>query len=276
MRLLSGILLAFVFSISGAGAAGYDDFADGMSALMRGDNDRAIAGFTAALAAGDLNANLVPTAYFDRARALLGKGNCAAALSDLNATLKLKPDYPEASFFRASADECAGDHAAAILDLTQAIALKPTVNSYLGRGTMRWMQNDFSGAASDFAYAAKLNPNYAYSALWHAVTQMRIGAFDANKFAVEASKLDDDAWPEPIVDLYLGKSTPEDVANAANEGDAKVVPGQRCEANFYTAEWWLAHQNVTSAKPLLENAQVNCPHNFREYSAADVELKRLK
>src|SRR5271163_4479203 len=161
-RLWFGWLLWLVLNATGAVAAGYDDFAQGLSAINRGDNDQALANFSSALKAGDLNATLMPVAYFDRARIYLAKRECALAAADLTAAIKAKPDYADAYLARASVDQCQNDETGAIADFTQAIALRPTPNAYAGRGRAHWNAADFAGAAADFAQAMKLAPRDSY------------------------------------------------------------------------------------------------------------------
>jgi lipoprotein NlpI len=268
--------LLLLIGMATAVAAGYDDFARGLSANNRGDADQAITSFTVALKAGDLNSKLVPVAYVQRAIAYTRKAECALAVSDLTEAIKLRPDYLEAYGLRGYANECTGDGAAAVADYTQAITIKPNAEFYAVRGQARWSAGDFAGAVDDLAQGVKLVPKATYWVLWQAMAQTRAGTFDANGLADEISALDLDGWPDPVLDLYRGKSKPEDVARAAGVGDAKAVTGQRCEANFYTAEWWLAGHNEMAARPLLLDARANCPHDFVEYFFTNVELKRLK
>ena len=51
--------------------------------------------------------------------------------------------------------------------------------------------------------------------------------------------------------------------------------GQRCEADFYIAEWRLLRDDKETARELFERAVSECPHSFIEYEMAPVELKRL-
>ena len=103
-RLWTGGLLWLALSATGASAAGYDDFASGLSAVVNGRSDKAIGFFTRALAAGDLNANLVPVAYLGRAQAHLFKNECDQAVADATSALKLKADNYEAYQLRGRAD----------------------------------------------------------------------------------------------------------------------------------------------------------------------------
>jgi lipoprotein NlpI len=274
MRLWLCCLIALVWGAAAAAATGYDDFAQGLSALNSGDNDRALSSFSAALAAGDLNANFVPTAYFDRGRLYLAKKECALAAADLTAAIKLRPDYLDAYLGRISAEECLNDNAAVIADFTQAIALQPTGRMYAGRGRAHWNQSDFADAAADFAEAAKLVPKGPYILLWLEISRMRAGTSAVDATAPAA--FDSDDWPKPVFALFGAKATPDDVMRAADQGDADTAPARQCEADFYVAEWWLIQQKTDAARPLLENARAQCKHTSREYSAAAIELRRLR
>jgi tetratricopeptide (TPR) repeat protein len=274
-RLWLGCLTSLVLGTSGAIAAGYDDFAQGVSALNRGDNDQAVAFFTSALSAGDLNANLVPTAYLDRARAHVAKEEYAPAIPDLTAVIKARPDSAPAYVMRGFASTFVGDTTGAIADYTEAIALSPDGNAYAGRARAYWIAGNFADAAKDFAQSVKLFPRGTYWVLWHGMADARAGSFDSAVFSDEMSALDFDGWPRPLFDLYRARITPEILLRAAGEGDTKAVSGQRCEANFYIAQWWLARKNADAAKPLLEDARANCPRDYDLRFMADVELKRL-
>ncbi|HTW36809.1 MAG TPA: tetratricopeptide repeat protein [Rhizomicrobium sp.] len=274
-RLLLGCLISLILSVSGAWAAGYDDFASGLSAINRGDDDQAITFFTSALAAGDLNARLVPIAYLDRGRAHWRKGKCTLAIADFSAAIKARPDYFDAYVGRGIADRCAGNDADAIIDFTQAVAKRPFADAYWQRGLARWDLGDLDGAAQDFSATVPLAPTWPYPALWFAMSKQRTGSFDGRDFASRIDGLDLHEWPGPALELFRGNATPDDVYRAAGEGDAKKTKGQLCEADFYVAEWWIVQKKPDAAKPLLMRARDNCPQDFTEYVAAAVELKRL-
>ena len=62
---------------------------------------------------------------------------------------------------------------------------------------------------------------------------------------------------------------------AALSTDPVIERGQRCEADFYIAEWRLLRQETEVARQLFERTVGECPHSFIEYEMAPVELKRL-
>ena len=71
MRCIGAACLAWVLLTAPVLAAGYDDFTSGMTANLRGESERAVASFTAALAAPDLVPAYKPAAYRGRAAAYL-------------------------------------------------------------------------------------------------------------------------------------------------------------------------------------------------------------
>lgn len=264
-------------------AAAYDDFARGLAANNRVDNDAAIAAFTAALNAGDLSANLQPPAHFGRAMAYRRKDQCAEALTDLNAALALKPDYTEAQLMRGSANACAGNYDAAIADYTTLIQSENLPAAYTGRALAYWRKGSFKEAAADFAQQAQLVPRNPYNAVWLAVTEGRAGTLDSAQISAVMAKAmahrSDDKnsnWPAPLVDLFLGKTTADQVVAAGEGGEEVGRASRRCEAYFYTGQWWLSRGDTTMAKPLFDKAVDQCPKSDLESDAAKVEQRKLK
>ncbi|MGA7711655.1 MAG: hypothetical protein WCA81_07125 [Rhizomicrobium sp.] len=268
----SFVALAFAFGL--AYAASYDDYFRGVEAMRASNIDVAISAFTSALNAGDLAPSYVPNAYFGRAQAYMRKLQCASAMADLDAALKMRPKYLEAYILRANANRCLNKPDAVLADLTAAIAISPTAPFYRLRGEFHWYHGEFALAADDYLQASKLAPKNGNYLLWFAISSGRVGSFDAAGFAQKVSDLDLDDWPAPLLDYIRGKKTADDVYRKAARGDGDVPTNQKCEADFYIAEWRLAGKDP-SAKALLQQAENECPHNFVEYAAAREDLKRV-
>ncbi len=273
------LVATLLFAAGPTLAAGYDDFSRGVNANNRGDADTAISSFTAALAAGDLASRYVPNAYFGRARAYLQKGKCAEALSDLNEGLKVKTDNVDAYLFRANANACLNKTDAALADLKLAIDLRPSSAVYEGIARFQWNRGLFSQAAENYAQAVKMaakdNQRGPYLVLWYAISADRAGTLDQTAFAADVSALHSDDWPAPLLNFYRGKTSADEVYREAASKDSQTAANQKCEADFYIGEWQLARKNPDAAKALLQAALGECPHNFIEYFAVQVELKRL-
>ena len=74
-------------------------------------------------------------------------------------------------------------------------------------------------------------------------------------------------WPYPVVELFLGRCSPEMTLKAASK------PDDRCEAQFYIGEWHLLRGNRASARIALANASAACPKAFMEHRGALAELR---
>ncbi len=272
---------AALIMVGEASAAGYDDFMRAYALGRAGDTDHAIEAFSAALQAGDLAPTYVPAAHFGRAAAYARNGQCALAEADLDTALKLRPAYLEALVLRASVRDCQEKYEDARTDFDAAIKLNPTTDLYRDRAQFFWRHAKFDSAAADFLQAFDLSPvNRYYGArrgfplLWYAISAVRAGGFDAAAFAQRVDKADLDDWPQPLLEHFLGKLTAEQVYAKAASGDGVVPAQQKCEADFYLAEWQIGHGDQ-AGKSRLQQARDECPHNFVEYHASQTELKRL-
>ncbi|WP_246207524.1 hypothetical protein [Bradyrhizobium rifense] len=83
-------------------------------------------------------------------------------------------------------------------------------------------------------------------------------------------------WPAPIINLFLGTKTSEQVLDAANDPDPRKRKGQICEAHFYAAEVALQRGSREEASRLFDLAVADCPKIFIEKQAADFELSSLR
>jgi lipoprotein NlpI len=270
-------LSLLLLTAAAAGAAAYDDFARGLNAVQRGEIDTAIEAFSAAIAAGDLSPGLLPQAYRDRGLAYREKDECAPALADFEAGLKLKPADGDIMRLHADAAACLGKTDVALADLTALIDAKFSAEIYQERGMLRWRTGDFSGAVGDLTAYVAARPWDVHGTLRLEMVRARAGQLDPAVAAHDAREFDDEKWPAPLLALYAGKSTPEAaLAAAAVARDAvKIVP-QQCEADFYVGEWLLAKPDAEGGKALIAKARSECPHTDFEYGEAGIELARLK
>jgi lipoprotein NlpI len=259
-----------------ARAAAYDDFARGLSANLQGESALALTSFSAAIAEGGLAPTQLPVAYRGRALAYLRLSKCELAKPDLDIALQLAPDDLVAVDLRAFAAACIGDFTLAGADYSTLIAKQPqNADGYVGRGRLRWRQQDFAGASIDLTQAAQLAPKNAYVYLWLELVRSRAGTLDLPTAANDAARFDKDKWPYPLLALFAGLATSDDVQAAASRGADSVVRVQRCQAHFYAGEWWLARNDSARAKAEFQAATVQCPTNFGESLGARAELARL-
>jgi lipoprotein NlpI len=104
--------------------------------------------------------------------------------------------------------------------------------------------------------------------LWLYLARARSGPqIAAAGLETNAKKLKQPDWPYPVVELFLGRRTPEATFAAASD--------DRCEAQFYIGEWHLLRGNRPAAMVALKAAVETCPKAFIEYKFAQAELQRL-
>ena len=244
----------------------------GIEWAAKGEFDRAIADHSAALKLNPGSA----TMHFNRGNAWALKGDPDRAIADFDAAIKLNPKESAAYGGRAVEWAVKGDYARAIADYDTAIKLDPkSSNALLGRGRARFYGGDFLLAAFDLEQSMKAEPN-EYTALWHYLARKRSGADDAEEVLDRDTRATRGGWPSQLIVLYLGRTDVNSVFAASTDRDPKRQRDQRCEANFYLAQWHLLRNERDRALALLKEAEQGCPKEFLEYEGTLAELRRLQ
>jgi lipoprotein NlpI len=118
-----------------------------------------------------------------------------------------------------------------------------------------------------------LAPKNPYLALWLEIARSR--SHLPSRLAETFSPIETTAWPAPLIKLFMDQTTPAAVLAAADDPDPIKKKGRVCEANFYNGEFLLTKGSKDEATRFLGLAARDCPHNFKEWNAANVELKAL-
>lgn len=215
-------------------------------------------------------------AYFHRGNAWSARGDSARALADFDAALKLNPKDRDALASRAYEWVVKGDFKRAIADRDAVLKLDPKApEAMFGVARARFYAGDYARAIDDLEAANKLD-NSPYTALWLYMARRRSGDAEAGALLGGATaEAQRSSWPGPVITLFLGRTDVTSVMNAATDRDARVQREQRCEANYYVAQWHLQQGQQEPALRLLKAAQSDCPKDFLEYEAAVAELHRL-
>lgn len=111
--------------------------------------------------------------------------------------------------------------------------------------------------------------------LWLHIARLRSGQQD-NDIEISGSLVPEGKWPAPLMALYRGEGTVEEVFSKAKDGNATEQADQMCDANFYTAEFYLLQGMKEKARPLFQAAIDTCPKIDLELAMAKAELKALK
>lgn len=242
----------------------------GMAWRYKSQYDRAIADYSTAI-------RLNPTyaaAYDNRGIAYRNKGELDRAISDYNAAIRLNPKDPIAHNNRATALIAKGNYDEAIADYKTAIQLDPKYAApYESLGWAQFLTGHYASAEINIARANQLRAN-RYAVLWLYLIRSREGINARSRLAAEASAFSGTAWPQPIIEYYLGRLSEPGLEAAAATAGTETPSEQRCEADFYIGEARLLRHNP-SATGLFERARATCPKSFYEYEGAVAELKRI-
>ena len=192
----------------------------------------------------------------------------------MSAAINLDPKSAGAYHSRGTADLHGGNVQAALADYDRAIELNPKEGYYhLDRGIASYYSGARQKARDDFAAATALDAANPYFAIWLDIADRR--DHQPSHLAVDVPNFKMDAWPAPLVQVFLGEITPAAALAAANDADADKQRGQICEANLYSAELARIGGDVGEALPRYRAAAAECPHNFTEWTAALAALNEL-
>jgi lipoprotein NlpI len=244
----------------------------GIEWAAKGDYDRAIADYDAALRASPKFAD----AYYNRGNAWGLKGDPDRAITDYDAFLRLNPKDPAAHIARAVELMVKGDYARAVAGYDTALALDPRSGIALhGRGRANFYGGDPRRAVADLERAWRTDLNL-YTAAWLYLARKRAGAIDAEELLDSETRGHRDGnWPTAVLMLYMGRTDVDSVMASAMDRDPKRQSEQTCEASFYVAQWHLLRKENDRALALLKQAQSGCPRDFLEHEGAVVEMRRL-
>lgn len=208
-----------------------------------------------------------------RAEVEEAQGLFDAALRDLRTVVDLRPKNAKTLLFLADVLFAKGFPREAVSTLDDALALAPDDPLILReRGWVGFFDRRGDAAVSDLERAASLQPKDAYAALWLDLVAERSGLPDRMKGHVKA--IDMEAWPGPVVKLYLGDIGFDTVLDAAAAADSDPVKQaeRRCEAEFYYGELQIMRHAGTEARSHLLAASTTCPKTFDEWAAVQAEL----
>ena len=132
----------------------------------RAQSDQAIAACTAIINSQATTSHGSAIAYNNRANALAGKGQYAAAIKDYDQSIKLDPKYAIALNNRGVAYHNIGEYDRAIADFDGAIQLSADyASAFVNRALAYEKKADYSRALNDFDEAIRLRPKVG--GLWN-------------------------------------------------------------------------------------------------------------
>jgi lipoprotein NlpI len=146
---------------------------------------------------------------------------------------------------------------------------------YLGDAGDKFYAGHPDQAIAEAQKAAAAAPSHAYPPLILHLFRLRSGENDSAEFAKDNLPTDHSEWPWPVVQFLRGETDAAAFMLAASTGDESDRHGQVCEADFFVGVTDVVQNKPDDARPLLQSAVNQCPHNYTVYGPAVAELKRL-
>ena len=154
----------------------------------------------------------------DRANTLLQLDRLDEAHIDVNAALKLDPDYAAALEIRAKLHNYEGLWQNAIIDCNAAIELDPDrMLAYYRRAFAKWALSDLEGAASDYGEAIRLDSEFATAHAERSEVMAELNRFDEAHREIETAMEMEPKLPDHLRRLgriYALQSKEEEAATA--------------------------------------------------------------
>lgn len=148
---------------------------------------------------------------------------------------------------------------------------------YHYRGNARFFQGLFRDAVDDYQESLAANPSDMYVIIWRYLARARVAEDGRPELRRSMAEVDLYYWPGPVVSLFLGRRTPEQVIQAAKDPflDELEQRQRSCEAFFYVGEYHLLKGEADEAAAMFRMALETGVQDFLEYEAAALELALL-
>ncbi len=234
----------------------------------------------AALKDGKVAREDLPLVQGERAGLLAVLERFDEAMSAVNEGLRRDARNPDLLLGRALLHLRRDDPESAIADLNRGLprAGESTPNFYKRRGQAMMYAGRPADAARDFAQAASIDKDgeaALFARLWQLSALARANQPIPAELQESVKRDAGGAWPRPLLALFTGARTPEQVlaAVATKTGDERLMA--ECEAHFYIGQWHLYRGDRAAARASFQRAIDTRVLLYVEFELAPLELKRL-
>lgn len=236
------LILTLLLCLGMARAAVAQDYRVGYAAHLRGEFETAIDSYTRAIESADLSAEEKAHVHYNRGNARSALGEQRLALEDFDRALELAPG------------------------LTRAV---------YNRGVVRFYLAEFADAASDLDRALEREPENAYRMIWRYLARARSGEDAREALARNASAVNMQEWPGPLIAFLLGEGTLQQTVKATQDVDFEKQVTKTCEAAYYVGQQFLVQARPEQARRWFGTAVVTCTPPLVEFAGARAALARL-
>jgi lipoprotein NlpI/transglutaminase-like putative cysteine protease len=195
------------------------------------------------------------------------------ARQDFARALELAPDAVETQNAAAVNARLRKDFDRAIELASQVLARQPSDSQALTtRAQAHYFKKDITAARADLEAVLKDRSavRRGYPLVWLSLALRQAGQDPAGLQAAYPPEDQPSDWPRPLVDLALGRTSPESVITAAKAG--KSPAEALCEAYFYIGEQLYAEGNLRRAKEFWRKSVEQGVVEYVEHNAAQWRL----
>ena len=218
--------------------------------------------------------------YYARGNVYLFLAEFNRALADYNRGMELKPgdaiDYNN----RGLAYRGVGNYEKAFKDLHKSIELDPNYAlAHRNLGSTYFFLGQFDKAKESFESALAMDSSSQdayYATIWHYLSLKRAGSSEVVRLNEYTHRLDLTEWPGPVLELFLGMTTPEGLLAEAKDSDKTAENQRLCEVYFYLGQYYLIMGEESKERDMFERCLDTGVKAFIEYQGAKIELSRQK
>ncbi len=233
-----------------------------------GDNELATADAATALQWNPNDAR----ARLARGSAYAGLGYNRAAIEDFDFAFAHGMASPQGYNARGGARFATGDLAGARKDFTGAIAGAPKFEvALLNLGVADYYLGNYGQSRADFKNATLVAPSSGYTWLWLAIVHARLHEPPAT--TPDLASLKPPGWPAPLVGLFAGRQSIDQVAAVAQGLTAVPASNVTCEDDYYVGMYLQGRGDKSGATERFKRAAEECPMTEIERFAAERELR---
>ena len=152
-----------------------------------------------------------------------------------------------------------------------------TADAFRYRGNANFFLGRYPAASNDYVDSLYADSDNLYAGLWLYLSREHSGQDGKPELTRVVKQRDLFYWPGPVANLFLGKSTTEEVLQAARDPflDEESQLEQSCEAYYYAGQFALLRGDKAEAVRLFRAAVATGVTAFIEYDAARLALERL-
>lgn len=209
------------------------------------------------------------------------EGNFGKAFEYLDKAYRLDNRSSRALVNRAQVYVAQSDRLEAAKDYNKAVELDPKdATAFIQRGMFYYLNEDTEQARSDFAAAIQVQPENPYAAIYRYIAHAGLELKEDARVQLEQyfkARTNTEFWPMPVVKLFLGQTTPEQVLKAAAATDGEVRKKERlAEAEYFIAQHYRIEGDLTKSKEhLTESAKLEVPR-VQEHIMAKIGVEGWK